>query len=101
MPLYLALTKFKSGLIAVMISDRDYKRICWASRRGMLELDLMLVPFVEKRFLALSEQDQQRYIRLLEGEDTDLFMWCMGRQLPDDDDLAAIIKQIIEFSRGH
>lgn len=82
-----------------MISEQKYKRTCWASRRGMLELDLILVPFVENCFRDLSEQDQQRYINLLEGEDNDLFAWFLGRGQPDDPDLAAIVQQIKDYTR--
>lgn len=84
-----------------MISESAYKRICWASRRGMLELDLILVPFVEHRFLQLSEQDQQRYVSLMEGEDNEMFVWLMGRETPSDPDIAAIVEQIIDYSRSH
>lgn len=83
----------------MMIAEKDYKRLCWASRRGMLELDLILVPFVEHRFRELSELDQQRYIALLESEDTDLFSWFLGRQLPEDEELRSIILQVIEYSK--
>ena len=65
----------------------------------MLELDLMMVPFMEQRFKQLDEINQQRYIDLLESEDTDLFSWLLGRQIPSDPDMAAIIQQIIDFSR--
>lgn len=83
-----------------MIDENDYKRIRWASRRGMLELDLILVPFVENRFMALSEQDKRRYINLLDGEDNDLFAWCLGRQVPEDSENAIIIAQIIEYAKA-
>lgn len=83
----------------VMIAEKDFKRLCWASRRGMLELDLILVPFVENCFKTLSAEDQQRYIDLLESEDTELFAWFLGRQLPDDEDLRAIIALVIEYSK--
>lgn len=79
-----------------MVSDTDYKRICWHSRRGMLELDLIMVPFVEQDFRSLAAEDQQRYITLLEEEDTDMFSWFLKAQLPDDPDLARIVTLIIE-----
>lgn len=81
------------------IADKDYNRLCWASRRGMLELDLMLVPFVEQRFKLLTPEDQQRYIDLLEEEDNDLFAWLLGRQLPEDEYRRGIIEQIIDFAK--
>ena len=81
-----------------MVSPEQYKRLCWTSRRGMLELDLMLVPFVEQRFPQLDEQDQQRYIRLLTCEDMDLFTWLLDRQPPQDAELNAIVRLILDYS---
>lgn len=83
-----------------MISDEEFKRIRWASRRGMLELDLIMVPFVEDCLRDLPEQDQQRYIQLLEEEDNDLFMWLLGRGKPEDPELAAIVERIVAHARG-
>ena len=52
-------------------------RLVWASRRGMLELDLILSPFVENVYDSLTEDDQLRFEVLLECEDQTLFMWFM------------------------
>jgi antitoxin CptB len=49
-------------------------RLMWASRRGMLELDLILQPFVENTYDSLSEHDQLRFEALLEREDQQLFV---------------------------
>lgn len=83
-----------------MLLEHEYKRTYWASRRGMLELDLVLMPFVEQRLRELSEIDQQRYVRLLESEDTELFAWFLQRQLPEDPELAGIVEQILAFARS-
>ncbi|MBU0538954.1 MAG: succinate dehydrogenase assembly factor 2, partial [Gammaproteobacteria bacterium] len=32
-----------------MVSENEFKRIRWACRRGMLELDLVMVPYVDHR----------------------------------------------------
>ena len=74
-----------------MISEEEFKRIRWASRRGMLELDLIMVPFVEEKLRALPAADQQRYIDLLEEEDSDLFKWLLGRGKPEDAELVIIV----------
>lgn len=74
-----------------MYSETEKKRFHWHSRRGMLELDLLLLPFFEQHFDALPEEDQQRYVRLLECEDTDLFAWIMGHGMPADPDLQRIV----------
>lgn len=82
-----------------MISVPEYNRICWASRRGMLELDLILVPFVENCFMQIPAEDQQRYVQLLESDDTDLFSWFLGRQLPENPELISIVESIVSFSK--
>ena len=56
----------------------EKNRLMWASRRGMLELDLMLQPFVEQHYDQLDLTDQQLFQKLLELEDQQLFLW-LGR----------------------
>ncbi|WP_019529946.1 succinate dehydrogenase assembly factor 2 [Dasania marina] len=82
-----------------MLSDQEFNRIGWASRRGMLELDLILVPFVEQRLRNLDADDLQRYLDLLESEDNDLFAWFLGRGKPEDNELAIIVNKIIAHVR--
>lgn len=83
-----------------MFSEDECKRMYWASRRGMLELDLVLMPFVEQRLRQLDDADQERYRLLLESEDTELFAWFLQRQTPQDAELATIVKKILEFTHA-
>ena len=71
-------------------------RLLWASRRGMLELDLILTQFVENVYDTLSKDDQLRFEVLLECEDQTLFMWFMQRENPDNPDMDRIIKIIMD-----
>lgn len=61
------------------LSAADLKRLYWHSRRGMLELDLILVPFAEHILPQLSDADVELYRELLSEEDQDLFMWLTRR----------------------
>ena len=74
-------------------------RLRWACRRGMLELDLLLEPFVEEFYETLEESDQLRFEVLLECEDQSLFLWLMKREPADNPDLQRIV-QIIHDSRS-
>ena len=73
-------------------------RLLWASRRGMLELDLSLQPFTQNHYDSLEESDQLRYETLLECEDQNLFLWLMNREQAKDPDTQRIV-QIIRDSR--
>jgi antitoxin CptB len=74
--------------------NAEFRRLWWRSRRGMLELDLALQPFVEHRLAALSAADQARYARLLDHDDWDVYDWVLGRRAPPDADLAAIVAEV-------
>ncbi|MEE4191129.1 MAG: succinate dehydrogenase assembly factor 2 [Halieaceae bacterium] len=81
-----------------MDANLDYNRIIWASRRGMLELDLVLEPFVRNAYRDLSSEDQARYRALLECEDQELFGWFLGRLRPEDAELAKIVDTVLAFT---
>ncbi|TPE51869.1 succinate dehydrogenase assembly factor 2 [Maribrevibacterium harenarium] len=81
-----------------MIESKDslaFKRLQWQCRRGMLELDLLLEPFLDEVFLSLDEADRQRFYRLLECEDQEIFPWFMQKEVPEDADLARIVSLIV------
>lgn len=77
-----------------MLTEIEYKKLGWHSRRGMLELDLLLVPFVEKRLPTLSSEDQLLYQRLLREEDQDLFAWLLLRTPAPDSELQRMVERI-------
>ena len=83
-----------------MADEIDVKRVRWHSRRGMLELDVLLVPFAEEAYADLSDDDQQRYRDLLEREDPDLFTWFMEHITPDDADMARIVEIVRDHARS-
>lgn len=81
-----------------MVSREEVNRMRWAARRGMLELDLVLEPFVQGRYEDLDETDRARFQELMLCEDQDLFAWFMRRQQPEDGELRAIVSKILEFT---
>ena len=75
-------------------------RVYWHSRRGMLELDLALMPFAREVYPTLSEEDQAIYRKLLESEDTELFSWVLQKDRPEDKELAYIMDKIINNAKS-
>jgi antitoxin CptB len=73
-------------------------RLLWASRRGMLELDLLLQPFVENHYDLLSDSDKQQFHLFLELEDQQLFQWLVQKEQASDSNIQRII-DIIHESR--
>jgi len=77
----------------------DINRLKWATRRGMLELDLVLLPFLENCFESLSDDDQIRFEKLLTCQDPDIFDWFMGKAVPSDPEVKIIVDKINQYSR--
>jgi succinate dehydrogenase flavin-adding protein (antitoxin of CptAB toxin-antitoxin module) len=62
-----------------------FERLRWRSRRGLLELDIVLERFWKKCGDGMSETDAAALERLLLLPDNDLLDLVMGRaQAPDD-----------------
>jgi len=71
-------------------------RLLWACRRGMLELDVLFIPFVKEAFDNLSVADQLTFQRLLTCEDPDLFAWFMRHKACPDAELGKIVDVILK-----
>lgn len=78
-----------------MVTQEKLNKLFWHSRRGMLELDLILVPFVREHYANINEADQLLYDKLLESEDQDLFAWFMQSDFPKDPEIAKIVSIIL------
>lgn len=82
------------------MKDLNKHRIFWHSRRGMLELDLLLVPFVKDVFDDLALEDQILYRDLLLLEDQDIYALLMGSSHSEHTKYAAITKKILAHNKN-
>ncbi len=73
------------------------ERIRWACRRGMLELDLFLVPFYEHCYQELSEKEKETFAELLTAIDPELLEWLMAHQTPQNKEVACLVEKIRAF----
>lgn len=69
-------------------------KIEWACRRGMRELDKMIMPFYQQHFDNLNEIQQNTFIELLSYSDPELFAWFMNQKPAPTLQLQAIITLI-------
>jgi antitoxin CptB len=78
-----------------VFSAEERKRLYWHSRRGMLELDLLLVPFAEHCLTQLEDDELLMYRELLREEDQDLFMWLTRRAAAPTPRLQQIVDKVL------
>ncbi|CUU25119.1 hypothetical protein EM595_2888 [Duffyella gerundensis] len=77
-----------------LMDIHEKSRIHWACRRGMLELDISIMPFFEYEYDSLNDEDKQLFIRLLKSDDPDLFNWMMNHGEPADEELKRMVRLI-------
>lgn len=70
-----------------------FRRIAWRSRRGLLELDLFLEPFLEACWHGLDASGRQAFETLLTYTDPELLEWLSDRQ-PAPPEVRAIVERI-------
>ena len=77
------------------MTELNKQKIFWHSRRGMLELDLLLVPYAQEVFETLAPEQQQLYEKLLQEEDQDLWNWFLERTEPPQTKFKPLIAHIL------
>lgn len=76
-------------------------KLAWQCRRGMLELDVILIPFLEQHFDGLSDEQQQLFSLLLEEADPDLYTWLMGFGECENERLRVMVSMIRDKMNIH
>ncbi|OQW79570.1 MAG: succinate dehydrogenase assembly factor 2 [Proteobacteria bacterium ST_bin11] len=71
--------------------NENINKLRWRCRRGTLELDLILLRYLESRYPKADISEQQTFLLLLGLEDTELMRYLMGEQLPQDELLTNLI----------
>ena len=80
-------------------NEENYNRskIRWACRRGMLELDKILLEFFDKEFDGMTNDKKSAFVKLLDNNDTDLFSWFIGDNIPPNSGLQDLVLCIRHF----
>ena len=73
------------------------KKILWQCRRGLWELDAILVPFVEKNFSNLEDKEIENFKKLLAYEDIEIFDILVNKKQFDDTEIGDIVSKILDF----
>jgi antitoxin CptB len=69
-------------------------RLRWRCRRGMKELDLLLCGYLDAEYEEADPDRKDAFSRLLDCPDPLIYDYFLGRALPPDPALTALIRQI-------
>ncbi|MGI9229694.1 MAG: succinate dehydrogenase assembly factor 2 [Gammaproteobacteria bacterium] len=64
------------------MEQSQLSRLRWRCRRGIKEMDLLLLRFLEQVLPGLDERQQEVFSQLLEEADLDIYAWITGRATP-------------------
>ncbi len=75
-------------------AETELARLRWGCRRGMRELDLLLLGFLERGYAAQPAPLRAAFRRLLRTPDPLLLEWLLGKCAPRERELADVVAQI-------
>ena len=76
--------------------QKEIARLKWQCRRGMLELDSMLQPFLDKSYKNITTKEKSIFVTLLDYPDQELLEYLMLRKAPDEKEFTHVITKIRE-----
>lgn len=79
------------------MSGKERARVRWRCRRGMLEMDVLILPFFDTYYDGLSDQEKLDFDKLLDCNDPQLFAWVMEQEVCDNPEYAHIVDKLIAF----
>ena len=80
--------------------DRRLERLRWRCRRGMRELDVLLMGFLDRRYASLGDEAQQAFESLLSLPDPDILDLLSGRARAQDAALRYVVEQLLATPRA-
>lgn len=79
-----------------MSESNHIKRLQWQCRRGIKEVEVLLLPYFSNHYPNLNQEDQQLFERLLNCHDVELFEWFTGRSKPEDKEIMRLVNVILQ-----
>ena len=72
-------------LMPEVAQSPEIKRLRWRCRRGMRELDQLMLRYLDKRWPIAEDAERKLFLQLLDCEDDKLWRWFMGLEKPEDE----------------
>ena len=83
--------------------DEQIGKLRWRCRRGMKELDLLTLAYLERHYPTAPAEEQQAFAALLELQDPLLMSYMVGRETPADGTTArvvAVMRKLLNSTDG-
>jgi antitoxin CptB len=83
-------------LTATDFPDPELRKLAWRCRRGMKELDVLLLRHLRERHVAAASEERAAFAELLELPDPELVRYLIAGDVPSDPRHAAVCRAILQ-----
>ena len=80
-------------MAAILMSEES--RLRWQCRRGMRELDELLLRYLENHYVDADAQEKAAFCAVLDLADPELNAYLLQRQTPASESIASVIQRIL------
>jgi len=77
-------------------TDPEFRKLEWRCRRGMKELDLLLVRYLRRHYDAAGSDERAAFALFLELPDPQIARYLVAGDVPDDPQQAALCHRILQ-----
>lgn len=78
-----------------MTPEQEFRRLRWRCRRGMRELDVLLMSFVDSRYRTAEPELQVAFQRLLSLSDPQILALLNGQSTAEDVHLGKVVELLL------
>ena len=79
-----------------MSDNTEIRRLEWRCRRGMKELDLLLLQYVRGRHATATSDERAAFVEFLELPDPDLVRYLIAGDVPNDLRFAGLCRSVLQ-----
>jgi antitoxin CptB len=78
---------------------RSFEKLKWQCRRGVVELDILLLNYLENGYLQAEIDEQARFADLLTWEDDELLAVLLGEKSPEIQGFDTLVGKIRNIAK--
>ena len=82
--------------VAGLTERAEQARLRWRCRRGMRELDVLLMRYMDEEYAGAGDGEQAAFVRLLSLQDPEILALLTGREVADDRNLRHVVERLLD-----
>ncbi len=79
--------------------DDQLNKLRWKCRRGMKELDVLLLHYLDHYYVEAEDADKLAFEEVLDMQDPELYFLVLGKTVSDNEAVAGVIETLRQAPR--